>query len=79
MISIFKCSILRSKRIKKIGLPGTNTHHSKYLYKTMYQEYFLTVLELNGVLVGVKLKKGLGAGSFAFDETCVNGAGGLKF
>ena len=45
----------------------------------MYQGYCLTVLELNGVLVGVKLKKGLGAGSFAFDNVCVNGAGGLKF
>ena len=78
MISIFKCSILCSKRIKRVGLPGTNTHHSKHLYKFIYQEYFLTVLELN-VLVGVKLKKGLGAESFAFDETCVNGTGGLKF
>ena len=45
----------------------------------MYQEYFLAVLELNGVLVGVKLKNGLGAGSFTFDGTCVNGTGGLKF
>ena len=45
----------------------------------MNQGYCLTVLELNGVLVGVKLKKGLGAGSLAFDDACVNGAGGLKF
>lgn len=45
----------------------------------MNQGYFLTVLELNGVLVGVKLKKGLGAASFVFDETGGNGAGGLKF
>ena len=31
------------------------------------------------MLVGVKLKKGLGAGSFVLDGVCVNGAGGLKF
>ena len=43
----------------------------------MHQGYCLAVLELNGVLVGLRLKKGLGAGSFAFDEACVNGAGGL--
>lgn len=45
----------------------------------MNQGYCWTVCDLNGVLVGVKLKKGLGAGSFSFNETCVNGAGGLKF
>jgi hypothetical protein len=62
------------KRVKKMELPGTNTLHSKYL-KTMNQGYCWTVWDLNGVLVGVKLKKGLGAGSFSG----VNGAGGLKF
>ena len=77
MILIFKYSILTANK-GNIGLPDTNTHHSKYL-KTKYQGYCWTVLELNGVLVGVKLKKGLDAGSFAFDETCDNGAGGLKF
>jgi hypothetical protein len=45
----------------------------------MHQGYFWTVLGLNGLLVGVKLKESLGAESFVFDETCVDAAGGLKF
>jgi len=41
--------------------------------------YCWTALELNGVLLDVKTKEDLGVESFAFDEICVEGAGGLKF
>jgi hypothetical protein len=78
MISIFKCPnpSLKGNKENRIARYKYTSFYN-ICKKNIYQGYFLTVLELNGVLVGVKLKKGLGAGSFDFDERCV--AGGLKF